>query len=153
MHIFLLYYCTGVGLFANDNPVGNNSAIIANSNNDIGTLYCSSGARSSSIGQWFAPDGSEISTSGTGSFIAVHGVGNLPSYVSLQLIAGRNLAASDEGVYTCIIPDENSVQQILYYGLYQNGFRGEFIAALHAMIIKFLYIIYDCAYIHMYSSV
>ena len=98
--------------------------MIADANNQIGTLYCSSGSQTNGIGQWFAPNGAEITQNSGGSFTVVRGGGNFPSYVGLELKAGQSLSIFDEGVYTCVIPDESGIQQILHVGLYHHGHYG-----------------------------
>lgn len=117
-------FIVGVGLFANDNPAPNNSVLLADQNNQIQTIYCSSGSRRSGIGQWLAPNGAAIAQSGS-SLSVVHGGGNLPAYVGLQLRTNQSLSALDEGTYTCIIPDESGVQRTLRVGIYRNGFYSE----------------------------
>ena len=117
-------FLLGVGIFANDNPASNVSTVIADTNNQIGTLYCSSGSQTNGIGQWFAPNGVEITQNSGGSFTMVRGGGNFPSYVGLELKAGRSLSMFDEGVYTCVIPDESGIQQTLHVGLYRHGYYG-----------------------------
>ena len=109
-------------MFANDNPASNISAVLADGNNQIGTIYCSSGSQANGIGRWFAPNGVEITQSSGGSLTVVRGGGNFPSYVGLQLKTGRSFSVLEEGVYTCVIPDENGVQQTLYVGLYSQGY-------------------------------
>ncbi len=113
----------GVGIFANNNPVSNNSVLLADRNNQIGTVYCSSGSQQSTIGQWLAPNGAVIPQSG-GSLSVVRGGGNFPAYIGLQLQANQSLSVLDEGTYTCIIPDENGLQRALHVGLYRYGFYG-----------------------------
>ena len=115
--------CAGVGIFANDNPVFNNSATLADSSNQIGTIYCTSGSNDSSNGQWFSPDGTEITASSAVSLSVVHGGGTFPSYAGLQLNSGYSITTSEEGVYTCVILDENGIEQTVYVGLYRYGFQ------------------------------
>ena len=115
---------SGVGIFANDNPASNNSAVLGDEGGNIGTLYCTSGLRRSNIGQWISPGGTEITVSSSISFIVVHGGGDFPSYAGLQLRAGFSLTEADTGVYSCVILDEYGVEQILYVGLYQHDFQG-----------------------------
>ena len=124
--------CIGVGLFANDIPASNVSSVLADNNNQIGTIYCSSGSQTNGIGQWFAPSGAEITQNGGGSFTVVRGGGNFPSYVGLQLRAGRSFSVFDEGVYSCIIPDENGIRQTIHVGLYSRGYYGEYSMRLFA---------------------
>ena len=121
----------GVGIFANDNPASNNSVLLADRNNQIGTIYCSSGSRRNNAGQWFAPNRVAVSTQSSSSLSVVHGGGgSFPAYIGLQLRAGRSLSASDEGVYTCTIPDENGIQKILHIGIYRYGYYGMLVQLL-----------------------
>ncbi len=115
----------GVGIFANNNPVSNNSVLLADRNNQIGTVYCSSGSQQNTIGQWLAPNGAVIPQSG-GSLSVVRGGGNFPAYIGLQLQANQSLSVLDEGTYTCIISDENGLQRALHVGLYRYGYYGIF---------------------------
>ena len=113
----------GVGIFANDNPASNNSVLLADRNNQIGTISCSSGSRSSGIGQWLAPNGAVVPQSGSLLSI-VHGGGSYPAYVGLQLRANQSLSASEEGIYTCVIPDVTGIQRTLHVGIYRYGYNG-----------------------------
>ncbi len=120
----LFHSLAGVGLFANDNPVSNNSILLADRNNQIGTIYCSTGFQINGIGQWLAPSGAAITQSGSSSFSMIRGGGNFPAYVGLQLRANHSLSSVDEGIYTCTIPDENGIQKTLHIGIYRYGFHG-----------------------------
>ena len=120
-----MFSTTGVGIFANNNPVLNNTAILADNNNQTGVIYCNSGSKDVGVGQWFSPSGAEIAQNNDGTFTVVRGGGSIPSFIGLQLRAGRSFSASDEGIYTCIIPDENGIEQVLQIGLYLNGYIGE----------------------------
>lgn len=110
-------------MFANDNPAINNSVLLADRDGQTGTIYCSSGSRTNGIGQWSAPNGVVIAQN-SGSLSVVRGGGNFPAYVGLQLRVNQSLSQSDEGVYTCTIPDENGIQRTLHVGLYRYGFYG-----------------------------
>ena len=125
MMLNVLFY-VGAGIFANDNPVSNNSVVLADRNNEIGTIYCSSGSRSSGIGQWYAPNGVAITESST-LFSVVRGGGDFPAFVGLQLRANQSLTQFFEGVYTCIIPDENGISRSLHIGIFRYGFRGMYV--------------------------
>ena len=83
------------------------------------------GASSINTARWLAPDGTEIANN-TGSLVIVSGGGSPYSYIGLQLKGGYSLTAAEEGVYTCIIPDENEVEQILYVGIYRLGPYGKY---------------------------
>ena len=119
-----MFIVSGTGVFANDNPVSNNSVILSDRDNQIGTIYCSSGSRSSGIGQWYAPNGVAVTGSST-LFSVIRGGGNFPAFVGLQLKANQSLTEFHEGVYTCIIPDEKGVQRSLHVGIFRYGFRGK----------------------------
>ena len=127
-------FSLGVGLFANNNPVLNNTAILADKNNQIGVIYCNSGSKLAGIGQWFSPSGAEITQNSGGTFTVVRGGGNIPSYIGLQLRAGRSFSTSDEGIYTCLIPDENDVEQALQIGIYHDGYIGEYLMWLSQLV-------------------
>ncbi len=109
---------------ANDNPASTNSVLAADRNNQIGTIYCSSGSRSRGIGQWLAPNGAAITQSGSMLSVVYGGGGSLPAYVGLQLRANQSLSSLDEGLYTCTIPDENGIQRTLHAGIYRYGYNG-----------------------------
>ena len=47
------------------------------------------------------------------------------SYSTLQLTHGSSLSSSDQGVYSCIVPDENGEEQTLHIGVYSYGHSGE----------------------------
>ena len=94
-------------------------------NNELGTLYCSSGSRIPNIGHWFTPDRSDITESSDTPFTVVRAGGNFPSYVALQLKESNTINERHQGVYTCVIKDESGIQQTLYVGLYHHGFYGK----------------------------
>lgn len=66
----------------------------------------------------------------------VHGGGHFPAYVGLQLRANRSLSLFDEGIYTCIIPDENGVQRTLHTGIYRHGFLGKCTVIIHSHVVQ-----------------
>ena len=128
MQIFvsiILCFSIGVGIFANDNAADNNSVLVADNNNNIGTIYCGTGSRASNIGQWFTPNKTQIQP-GNSLFSVVRGGGNFPAYVGLQLRSNRALTKYDEGIYICEIPDENGATQTLNVGIFRYGSRCKF---------------------------
>ena len=40
----------------------------------------------------------------------------------MQSSPGVQFSSEDEGVYSCIIPDENGEEQTLHFGLYDYGY-------------------------------
>ena len=105
--------------------VGNNSIIRATATGRFNQLQCISGSTVASVGQWISPSGAVISEGQSGSFIVVTGDGNDPGFTSLELRTGVALSATDEGVYTCAIPDENGNMWYLFVGLYRQRFNSK----------------------------
>ena len=120
----------GVGIFANDNPVANNTALLASNGSEFGTIYCTSGSRDPNIGLWYHHSGALITSDNGGKFDIEYGGVDIPSYAALRLKPGQVLDSDDEGVYTCVIPDHMAEQQILYVGIYRTDFFGELYGAI-----------------------
>uniref|UniRef100_A0A1X7TGP9 Fibronectin type-III domain-containing protein n=1 Tax=Amphimedon queenslandica TaxID=400682 RepID=A0A1X7TGP9_AMPQE len=95
-------------------------------NHDAGNtndaLWCQSANTSTNIGVWYYPNGTEVPLF-DGEFDAASGV---PEPVFSKRFSGQiALARSDglsgyEGLYTCIIPDENGVTHTLVVGAYTD---------------------------------
>ena len=117
----------GIGIYANNKSVPNNSIVLGDRNNQIGTVYCCSGSFEANIGLWTGPDGSEITERSGGAFSVIQGGGGgsiVYPYIGLQLRPGYNLTELSEGIYTCTIPDERGVSQSLNIGIYSHNFEG-----------------------------
>ena len=115
----------GAGLFGDREPISNNSALRADESQQIGEIYCHSASRESDIGQWFTPAGEDITFDFTDKFrVQRFGDGSFPSFVTLELNEGTSLLPEDQGVYTCVIPDENGIPQTLHVGLYRSDYTG-----------------------------
>ena len=117
----------GIGIYANSKSAPNNSVVLGDSNNQIGTIYCSSGSSEANIGLWTGPDSSEITERSGGAFSVIRGGGGgsiVHPYIGLQLRPGYNLTELSEGIYTCTIPDERGVSQSLNIGIYSHNFEG-----------------------------
>ena len=82
-------------------------------------LWCQSANNGSDIGVWYYPNGTQVPLH-SGSLIS----GPSPIFSKKftgQIALGRNYGLSGyEGLYTCIIPDENGVNQTLVVGIYTN---------------------------------
>ena len=82
-------------------------------------LWCQSANNGSDIGLWYYPDGTQVPLH-SGSLYSV------PSPIfskrfTGQIALGRSLGLLGyEGLYTCIIPDENGVNQTLVVGAYRD---------------------------------
>ena len=83
-------------------------------------LWCQSANNSSDIGLWYYPNGTQVFLH-TGSFES--GPSPIFSKRSTGQIALARKAglSSYEGLYTCIIPDENGVNQTLVVGAYRGA--------------------------------
>ena len=85
-------------------------------------LWCQSANNNTNIGVWYYPNGTEVSLF-DGDFTD----SSAPSPVfskrfSGQIALARRAALGGyEGLYKCIIPDENGVNQTLVVGIYTTG--------------------------------
>ena len=115
----------GAGLFGTTQPISNNSALIAASAGQIGTIYCHSASEQPHIGRWISSAGNDITFTSTDAFdVGLHS-GSFHSYTTLSLSNGFSLSSADQGVYSCQIPDENGIQNTLHIGLYPHGYAGK----------------------------
>ena len=84
-------------------------------------LWCQSVNNGSNIGLWYYPDGTQIPL-----FTGAFDDGSAPSPIFSKRFTGQIALARKaglsgyEGLYTCIIPDENGVNQTLVVGIYTN---------------------------------
>ena len=128
-HVTVITYCLhllGVSLFLEGTgQVRNNSIILASVTGRFNQVQCISGSTSVNVGQWIAPNGDIINGGTSGSFVIVTGDGADPGFTSIELRTGVSLTARDEGIYTCVIPDENGNLQYLYTGIYLQGFNSK----------------------------
>ena len=90
-------------------------------NNDsiVDALWCQSANNGSNIGLWYYPNGTQVPLY-NGEFES----GPSPIFSKRfrgQIAIARNGGLSGyEGLYTCIIPDENGVNQTLVVGAYRT---------------------------------
>ena len=93
-------------------------------NNDslIDALWCQSANNGSNIGLWYYPNGTQVPL-----FTGAFDDSSAPSPIfsknfTGQIALARNLGLSGyEGLYTCIIPYENGVNQTLVVGAYRGA--------------------------------
>ena len=85
-------------------------------------LWCQSANNGSDIGLWYYPNGTQVPLH-SGSFLSG------PSPIFSKRFTGQIALARQneeilgyEGLYTCIIPDENGVYKTLVVGVYTNAF-------------------------------
>ena len=114
----------GTGLWGTTQPISNNSALIADSAGQIGAIYCDSASEQPHIGRWISSAGNDITFTSTDIFdVGLHS-GSFHSYTTLALSNGFSLSGADQGVYSCQIPDEKGIQNILHVGIYPHGYAG-----------------------------
>ena len=99
---------------------------MADSSGQIGTLYCHSSSNDNNVGQWFSPDGSDI----TNIYLDAFGIefingDGYPSYSTIEVLGGHQFTTSDQGAYSCTAPDNNGIDQTAVIWIYPNGFLGD----------------------------
>ncbi len=116
-------YLLGVGIYVSGiGRVANNSIIEADSNGRISQLLCLSGSNMSTVGDWVAPDGSNLDAVLNDPFDVTFGGSSGPGELRITTPeTNPRLTASHEGVYTCSIPNEYGEQQNLYIGIYLSA--------------------------------
>ena len=104
----------------------NSSIVRASSTGSVGEVQCVSGSAVPYTGSWTFPSGDQSANITDVSFDVVIGGESDPGFASIQLPPGASLNESDEGVYTCHVPDESGVMQIFHVGIYLSSFSGKF---------------------------
>ena len=92
-------------------PIANNGLIASGSNGFV--FDCISNSSQSGVGTITGLGGSILQTAG-------HPF-NRPGIVRLE----ATVTASNQGIYTCTIPDSNGKQFVINVGLYPTGFSSE----------------------------
>lgn len=77
------------------------------------------------VGRWIAPYGVDLTNSTTDPFNVNRGDEQDPGSLVIQQRNGHIVTRSLQGIYTCIIPDENGKQTYTHVGIYQNGFNSK----------------------------
>ncbi len=90
-----------------------NAGFFTDEQNDI--LWCQSANNGNPIGDWYFPAGGQVDViDDAGPFHVLH--------VDGQIGLLRNLGVLGlEGLYNCVIPDENNITQTLWVGIYRTG--------------------------------
>ena len=78
-------------------------------------LWCQSAKAGDMIGTWYLPDGTQVSTVDDINF-PLH-VFHVTGQIGLLNDAGL---ASYQGLYSCVIPDENGTNQTLWVAIYED---------------------------------
>ena len=81
-------------------------------------LWCQSANNGTTIGNWFFPDGTEVSTIDSPSH-PLH-VYHVEGQVGLVRDLGLGALPDLQGLYECAVPDENDVNQTLWVAAYRD---------------------------------
>jgi len=103
----------------------NNTFITTDASGVVGDIHCASASTVANVGQWIAPNEADLTKSATDPFDIRIGDQQDPGSLIIQQRLGHIVTRSFQGIYTCIIPDEDGVLQYLRLGIYQNGFNSE----------------------------
>ena len=110
-------------------PANNTVVLITDIGNDLQTgggnpLVCATqltpccGTSPNRFGDWFYPNGAVVPIEGAGASFYRKRRDSGNSMLGGALLYRRNDAMSPTGVYHCIIPGSDQVNQMLYIGLY-----------------------------------
>ena len=107
-------------------------------------IWCQSALNESMIGVWYLPNGSPVPTQSGASPLESYNT-NVTGQVGLLRRGG---IASFQGLYSCIIPNEEGVNQTLYVAAYRDSTFNN-IGELYILILFIVqnYIIYIYVYI------
>ena len=104
-------------------PIANNSLIMSASNKL--RLWCVSNSSRSGVGSITTYNEVTLNFDYMGNLWRVHNPDSRPGVLRLQTKQSISLTASDQGIYTCTIPDDNGNDFIFNVGLYSNDFDGK----------------------------
>ena len=79
-------------------------------------VWCQSTLNQTMIGSWYLPNGSPVPIAADATPVRSYNV-NITGQVGLL----RNGGINQVGLYTCIIPNENGINQTLYVAAYGNS--------------------------------
>ena len=77
------------------------------------------------FGEWYYPNGSSFRTNPSGDSLYRNRVDSGNGVLGAVRLNRRNNAMSPVGIYGCVIPDINRVNQNLYVGIYATSANGE----------------------------
>lgn len=129
MIFFAFFYCpclvwqlTGAGFFISGiGTAYNNSILEVSSEGRIPQLYCLSGFNMSIEGDWISPEGRDLVAVLNDPFDVIIGSSNDPGQLLIETpLSNPHISPADEGVYTCVIPNEDGESEYLHIGLYHS---------------------------------
>ena len=112
---------TGVVIYHSSNGLLSNNSVVISSNGFLrGSFFCLSGRAEAGIGRWIAPNGDDFTHSESHAFQATVGGENNSGVIEISLSSpnSRFPVGQWDGVYSCVIPDETGVEQIIHLGIY-----------------------------------
>lgn len=111
-------------LFDDSNPgtIPNNSILLTNNFGQIPRLQCISGSTLPDVGQWISPSAEDVALEASSPFDIIAGGEDNPGYLNISLHSGHGLTFHDQGVYTCLIPDETGMNTSFSVGIYLPAF-------------------------------
>ena len=124
------FWCAGAGIYAlsynatiSSGTISNNGLIVSSTNQLI--MDCVSNSSTSGVGSISGLN--EIMTpNNTYEVLKLINSFNRPGFLRLRTVMSQTLDTSDQGIYTCIIPDSNGKNISLHVGLYPPGFNSMF---------------------------
>ena len=105
-------------------------------------LWCQSANNGTTIGDWFFPDGTKVSTIDSPSH-PLH-VYHVEGQVGLLRDFGLGALPDLQGLYKCVIPDENEVNQTLWIAAYRNDFYDGDMRGNIVLLVRLVYILFLC---------
>ena len=120
-------YYTGAGLWGTSTSLYNTSSFRASASGDIRTIHCHSSSFNSNMGQWISPQGMDITMNFINPFSIQFDIGpGYPSYNTFQLQnpSLQPFTYTYDGVYSCIVPDDQGNMQTLHIGIYSHEYSG-----------------------------
>ena len=75
------------------------------------------------IGRWISPNGVDVTNSTILPFEVTVGGEQDPGSLLIHQRNGHILTRSFQGIYTCLVPNADGVEQYLSIGIYENGFN------------------------------
>ena len=124
-----VYAHLGAGLWWSSSLLYNLSAFQASTDGDIRVIYCHSSSTNSNVGRWISPQGQDITTNFLDPFSIQFSSGpGYYSYNTFQLLdrSVQPFTSAYDGVYSCIVPDDQGVMQTLHIGIYSYQYSSKY---------------------------
>ncbi len=71
------------------------------------------------IGEWISQEGRNLAAIQNDPFDVIFGDSNNPGQLLIEMpVTNPPITATHEGMYKCVIPDENGLSEFLHIGIY-----------------------------------